>query len=291
MYRFINDQTLTYINQGYTPNEIANMISLPDGLAKNWYTRQYYGTVAHNAKAVYQKYMGWYDANPVNLHPLPPAESAAKWQEYMALGSVEQVLRQAKKDFEDGQYQWVAEVTNTIVYADPENMAARLLCADALEQLGYQAESGPQRNAYLTGAYEQRSGVNESLENRATNSGDQIQSMTAKMTFDCMGIVLNKQAMANENFSMSFTLTDTGERFTVRIVSGVLLRFANSNDENADVSITTKKNALMLLARGDLETFQSVAKVEGKVELLEKFTTNMTEIALGTPASFNIVEP
>ena len=135
VYKFINDQTLTYLNQGYTSDEISNMIQLPDALEKNWYTRQYYGTVAHNSKAVYQKYMGWYDANPVNLNPLTPTESAKKWAEY--LGDVEVVLRMAKADFDKGEYQWVAEITNVIVFADPTNEAARLLCADALEQLGY----------------------------------------------------------------------------------------------------------------------------------------------------------
>ncbi len=140
MYKFITDQTLMYVNLGYTSTEIANMIELPSALEKNWYTRQYYGTVRHNAKAVYQKYMGWYDANPVNLHPLAPADTAKKFVEYF--GDTDAVLARAAQDFEAGEYQWVAQVTNLIVFADPANEAARLLCADALEQLGYAAESG-----------------------------------------------------------------------------------------------------------------------------------------------------
>ncbi len=291
MYRFINDQTLTYINQGYTSDEISNMIVLPDGLEKNWYTRQYYGTVAHNAKAVYQKYMGWYDANPVSLNPLSPAESAAKWQEYLQLGSVDEVLRQAKRDFDKGQYQWVAEVTNTLVYADPENEAARLLCADALEQLGYQAESGTWRNAYLTGAYELRNGVNESTENRPTNSSDLMANMTTSMSFDYMGIVMDKKAMSDVDFSMNFTIEDTGEQYLIKIVSGVLLQFEGAYDEAADVSVTTQKNALILLLRNNFEGFRAAAKIEGNTALLEKFAANMTELTLGVPASFNIVEP
>ena len=114
VYKYINDQTLTYINQGYTSNEISNMIKLPEVLDKIWYTRQYYGTVAHDAKAVYQKYMGWYDANPVHLNPLTPSESAKKWVEYM--GDTSEVLKKAKADFDAGEYQWVAEVTNVIVF-------------------------------------------------------------------------------------------------------------------------------------------------------------------------------
>ncbi len=163
VYKFINDQTLTYINQGYTSDEISNMIELPEALNKIWYTRQYYGTVAHNAKAVYQKFMGWYDSNPVNLNPLMPSDSAKKWVEY--LGDVDKVLQMAKADFDKGEYQWVAEVTNTIVFADPTNTDARLLCADALEQLGYQAESGPWRNETLWFLFYERRSRMKKLKN------------------------------------------------------------------------------------------------------------------------------
>ncbi len=291
MYRFINDQTLTYLNQGYTSDEISNMIKLPEGLEKNWYTRQYYGTVAHDAKAVYQKYMGWYDANPVNLNPLTPQESAVKWQEYMGLDSVEEVLRQAKKDFETGEYQWVAEVTNTLVFADPENLAARYLCADALEQLGYQAESGTWRNAYLTGAKELREGNADTEANNAKRSGDLLMNMSASMTFDYLGIVLDKQAMADENFSMNIKIADTGEKYLIRIVNGVLLQFADDEAEEAAIAITAPKAALLLLAGNNLEAFQKAAVIEGDMELLEKLVENLNEIPFGETGSFNIVEP
>lgn len=156
IYKFIHDQTLHYMNQGYTSNEISAMLTLPKKLEKVWYTRPYYGTLAHNSKAVYQKYLGWYDANPVNLNPLPPSDTAKKLVEY--LGSADAVLRKAQKDFDKGEYQWVAQITKELVYADPSNQKARNLCADALEQLGYQAESGAWRNAYLMGAAELRRG-------------------------------------------------------------------------------------------------------------------------------------
>ena len=157
-YKFINDQTLLYLNEGYTSTEIANMIELPEELKKNWYTRQYYGTVAHNSKAVYQKYMGWYDANPIHLGELEPTERAKKFVEY--LGDVDEVLRKAREDYDKGEYQWVAEITDMLVFADPQNQDARYLCADALEQLAYQAESGTWRNAYLCAAQELRFGTN-----------------------------------------------------------------------------------------------------------------------------------
>lgn len=289
VYKFINDQTLTYINLGYTSDEISNMIKLPDELAKNWYTRQYYGTVAHNSKAVYQKYMGWYDANPVNLNPLTPSDSAKKWVEYM--GDVDEVLRKAKADFDAGEYQWVAEVTNTIVFADPENEAARLLCADALEQLGYQAESGPWRNAYLSAALELRYGNSSDSAVQATTTGDVQKEMTASMLFDYMGILLDKQALADQEFTISFALPDTNEQHTLQIKNGVVLVYEDTLLEVTDVTITCPKNALLLLMQGNMDAFGQAAKIEGDTELLKLFAENLNQFSATTFSGFNIVEP
>ena len=289
VYKFINDQTLTYINQGYTSDEISNMIELPDELAKNWYTRQYYGTVAHNSKAVYQKYMGWYDANPVNLNPLSPTESARKWVEY--LGDTDEVLRMAKADYDAGEYRWVAEVTNTIVFADPENEAARLLCADALEQLGYQAESGPWRNAYLTAALELRHGNSSASAAQATTNGDVQKEMTAVMAFEYMGILLDKQALADQNFTINFILPNTGERHMLQIKNGVLLIYEDALGEDADVSVTCPKNALLYLLQGNAESFGQVAKIDGDAELLKLFASNLNALSSIGFSGFNIVEP
>ena len=170
IYKFIHDQTLLYINEGYTSTEIASMIRLPEDLERVWYTRQYYGTLKHNVKAVYQKYMGWYDANPIHLDELEPSEYAKKLVAY--LGDTDKVLEMARADYEKGEYQWVAQITNTLVFADPENRDARCLCADALEQLGYQAESGAWRNAYLVAAFELRNGTGQTGARRG-GSGEQ----------------------------------------------------------------------------------------------------------------------
>ena len=288
IYQFINDQTLTYINQGYTSDEISNMIQLPKALEKVWYTRQYYGTLSHNSKAVYQKYMGWYDANPVNLNPLTPSDSAKKWVEY--LGDTDQVLRMAKADFDKGEYQWVAEVTNTIVFADPENEAARLLCADALEQLGYQAESGPWRNAYLTAALELRHGNSSADAVQALSNGDLQREMTADMLFGYMGITLDKSALADRNFTMQFTLPNINEHYTLQVKNGVLLVYENRTAEQTDVSVVCPKNALLYLMAGNVEAFKQVAAIEGDVELLTLFAENLTQIS-NAFNGFNIVEP
>ena len=288
VYKFINDQTLTYLNQGYTSDEISNMIELPEELAKNWYTRQYYGTVAHNSKAVYQKFMGWYDANPVNLNPLEPTESAKKWVEY--LGDTDEVLRLAKADFEKGEYQWVAEITNVLVFADPENEAARYLCADALEQLGYQAESGTWRNAYLTAALELRNGNMAVKATQAKNDGSIFLGMTPEMLFDTFAIKLNKAVFADYDIEMNIIVSDIGENHTLRIKNGVVLVYENSLAEDAEVSITCPKNAFLLLINGNIDQFKGIAKVEGDVEIFNLFVENLNELSNG-PETFNIVEP
>jgi len=287
VYKFINDQTLTYINQGYTSDEISNMIELPEALAQNWYTRQYYGTVAHNSKAVYQKYMGWYDANPVNLNPLMPSESAKKWVEY--LGDMDAVLRMAKADFDNGEYQWVAEITNTIVYADPTNEAARLLCADALEQLGYQAESGPWRNAYLTAALELRYG-NQAMNAAQTKSSGFVLQMTAEMMFDYMGILMDKDALADKDFTINVTLTDVNEQHVLHVKNGVLLVYEDAQRTNADVSLTCPKNALFYILTNNQQGLAAIP-MQGNAELITLLAQSMNQFPVQGIVSFNIVEP
>lgn len=289
IYKFINDQTLTYINQGYTSDEISNMIKLPAELEKNWCTRQYYGTLAHNSKAVYQKYMGWYDANPVNLNPLTPTDSAKKWVEY--LGDTDEVLRMAKKDFENGEYQWVAEVTNVLVYADPENTAARLLCADAMEQLGYQAESGPWRNAYLSAALELRNGNQADKVAQAKTDGNVVKNMTITMIFDYMGIMLDKQAMAEYDFTIGVTLTDIKEQYMLRIKNGVVLVYENADVSGADVNIRCPKNAMLLVLQNNSENFAKMSEVTGDAEKLNLFMSNMNQLSSDECKTFNMVEP
>ena len=286
-YKYINDQTLTYINQGYTSDEISNMIALPEALEKVWYTRQYYGTVSHNSKAVYQKYMGWYDANPVNLNPLTPTESAKKWVEY--LGDVDNVLKMAKADFDRGEYRWVAEITNVLVYADPENESARLLCADALEQLGYQAESGPWRNAYLTAALELRYG-NQAENASLQKGGGIVLQMTPQMIFDYMGILMDKKAMADQDFTINVTLSDLKQQHVLHVKNGVLLVYENTRREDADASVTCPKNALLYILQGNVRALDGVP-MEGNTELISLMAQSMNQVPVQGQVPFNIIEP
>ncbi len=284
MYKFINDQTLMYINQGYTSDEISNMITLPESLEKNWYTRQYYGTVAHNAKAVYQKYMGWYDANPVNLNPLTPSDSAKKYVEYM--GDTGEVLKKARADFDKGEYQWVAEITNVLVFADPDNQEARYLCADALEQLGYQAESGTWRNAYLSGAKELREGTITDTALKANSSADLKKSMTPEMMMDYMGILTDSNAAQDVNLKINLNFTDT-DHYLLRVDSGVLLYQKGVQADDADATLTLPRVAMFTILNKDEAKQQETIRIEGDQDILKKLTEHMVTFEY----FFNIVEP
>lgn len=227
VYKFIHDQTLHYINLGYTAEEISDMIELPKNLETVWYTRQYYGTLSHNVKAVYQKYIGWYDANPVNLNPLTPEETAKKLVEY--LGDTDAVMEKARADFEEGEYQWVAQITKELVYADPDNQEARDLCADALEQLGYQAESGAWRNAYLTGAMELRYGNLSANAPKSSGLANILREMTVEMLLDYIAIRTDANAAQYDDLSFVLHITDTGEVWHVQRRNGVLLTVSGEN--------------------------------------------------------------
>src|SRR5262245_34911512 len=199
LYKYQHDQALNLLNKGYTGIEISNMVKLPPELDKQWYNRGYYGTVRHNTRAIYQRYMGFYDANPSTLDQLPPAEAAKKYVEHM--GGASAILQKAKADFDKGDYRWVAEALKHVVFADPDNKEGRELLADAYEQMGYQAESGPWRAIYLQGAFELRNGVPQA---GGTNvaSPDTIKAMAPEMTLDYLAWRINSQTAAGKDIDV-----------------------------------------------------------------------------------------
>ena len=285
IYKFIHDQTLLYINEGYTSTEIASMIRLPEELEKVWYTRQYYGTLKHNVKAVYQKYMGWYDANPIHLDELTPSEYAKKLVEY--LGDTDKVLEMAHADYEKGEYQWVAQITNTLVYADPENKEARYLCADALEQLGYQAESGAWRNAYLVAAFELRNGTGLYPKAAQLGVGTTAQGMDAQTMLDYMGIIMDTEKLQNRSFTINLKLTD-GDDYLLKIHHGVLLYYKDALSDEADLTISTPRIGILAITSGNQENIDKLITVEkGDKALFQAFCDSMAAFDL----YFNIIEP
>jgi alkyl sulfatase BDS1-like metallo-beta-lactamase superfamily hydrolase len=240
-YRFLNDQTLRLANHGYTPNEIAEMVEFPPELASHWAMRGYYGSVSHNVKGMYDKYLGWFDGNPSNLNPLPPEEAAKR---YVALmGGADEVVARGSEAFAAGEYRWVAELVKHVVFADPDHKAGRELLADAYEQMGYQAESGPWRNFYLTGAQELRHGV-ASIKLPVTSSPDTVRVMPLEAFFDYLGVRLNGPKAAGKSAVINFTFTDTGEKAVAALSSATLNHLIGRHDARADTTLTMTRSML-----------------------------------------------
>ncbi len=242
LYKFIHDQTLRMLNQGYVMTEIGNMMQLPPELANKWYNRGYYGSVSHDAKAVYQRYLGWYDSNPAHLDPIMPAEASKKYVEYM--GGADAVIQKATETYNKGEYRWVAEVMNHVVFADPNNQKARDLEADAFEQLGYQAENPTWRNEYLMGAFELRNGVPKLSSTFSTSSPDTIRAMPMEMYLDYLGMRLDGKKAQGKKMSINLNLTDKKQQYAIKLQNSVLIYTANKRLDNADVSVSLPRSVL-----------------------------------------------
>ncbi|KRB59513.1 hypothetical protein ASE04_26465 [Rhizobium sp. Root708] len=262
MFRFIHDQVMRMANGGMTPKEIGEVIRLPQALATTWACRSYYGTVYHDAVAQYNLRLGFFDGVPATLHQLPPTEAGKRYVDFM--GGAENLLRQAQVSFDQGDYRWVAEVVNHVVFADGNNVAAKQLLADTYEQLGYQAESGPWRNFYLTGASELRQGVTE-LPVPNTASPDTIKAMPIDMFFDFLGVRLNGDRAAGKSIEINMELTDTKEKYVVGVENSAIHYSKDKTAPSADVSISTTREALNDVMLGTSTMEKQV--VEGKAKL------------------------
>jgi alkyl sulfatase BDS1-like metallo-beta-lactamase superfamily hydrolase len=215
----LHDQSVNLMNKGYTGAEIAEVIQLPPELDQAWANRGYYGTLRHNSRAVYQRYMGWYDGNPSSLDNLPPEPVARKYVQYM--GGEAAILRAARKDFDKGEYRWVAEALKHVVFANPGNAQARSLLADIYEQLGYQAESGPWRSIYLQGAYELRNGVPRTPP-VSTASPDMVGAMPPELLFDYLAVRVNGPKAWGKKIGLNIEFTDLGKQYGLQVEHGVL---------------------------------------------------------------------
>jgi len=240
IYKFIHDQTLRLANAGYTSAEIAEQIVLPESLRTNFATRGYYGTLSHNSKAVYQHYFGWFDGNPANLHPLPPTEQAVRYVE--AMGGAAAVIAKAKAAYDAGDYRWGATLLNHVVFAEPDNASAAALLADTYDQLGYQAESGPWRDFYLTGAQELRRGV-EPLPISRTGTAEVISAMPTHMFFDALAVRLIPAEAEGNDTVLNFVFTDIDETHVVTIENAVLHHEQRDADPDARATIRLTRTA------------------------------------------------
>jgi alkyl sulfatase BDS1-like metallo-beta-lactamase superfamily hydrolase len=286
-YKFINDQSLRLLNHGYKPAEIAETLRLPASLDNDWTARGYYGTVRHNAKAVYQKYLGWYDANPANLDPVTPAEQGRKFVEYA--GGAGKVIERARADYRQGQYRWVAQAMSQVVFAEPGNRAARELGADALEQLGYQAESAIWRNAYLQGALELRNGI-PSKPAVNTLSPDTLRALTLDNIFDFLGVRLNAPKAEGRQVVLNWNFSDSGKRYVLNLENAALTYLEDAANPKANATLTLTRETLDAILLQRISFKQAVADGKVKIEgdgakvtellgLFDNFTPNFEIVA------------
>jgi len=287
-YRYIHDQTLRLANHGFTMDEISEQLELPPELAQVWYNRGYYGTVSHNARAVYQKYLGFFDGNPAHMHPLPPAEVGSKYVEFM--GGPDELLEKAREAYNNAEYRWVVEVVNHLVFADPSNVDALHLQADALEQLGYRAESGQWRNFYLTGARELRQGVNAAATTR-TLSPDMISALSIGELFDYLAVRLNGPQAAGKNLILNFVFEDSGDDYRVTLVNGVLHYAAGTQDADAHATVTLSRQGFLTMMMGGIPVDSLVesnaVSVDGNAASLSELLALLDDFEFW----FNIVTP
>ena len=286
-YRFLHDRALNLANQGETMPELANASFFPKGLAADASSHGYYGTLSHNLRAVYNFYLGYYDANPATLDPLLPAELAKRY--VAAMGGEAAVVALGRKAFADGDYRWVVELVNKVVFANPNNAEARALQADALEQLGYQAESATWRNAYLMGALELRSGPKDP--GVSTSGPDTVRGMTNELLFDFIALRLNHEKTDGMKAAISMVFSDSNEVWALELSNSVLNSTRGRVLKNPDVTITLTRPAfLAMLLQGKKlpELVQAgMVKVEGNPQSFGAVVANI----MNFDPVFNIVTP
>ncbi|MFB8216536.1 alkyl/aryl-sulfatase [Streptomyces anulatus] len=248
LYGYLHDQTLRLINKGWTGSEIAEHLQLPPALEKAWSTHGYYGSVNHNLKAVYQRYMGWFDGNPAHLWQHTPTEAGRRYVEFM--GGADTVVAKARDSFDSGDLRWAAEVLNHVVLTRPDHTAARELLADTYEQLGYGAENGTWRNFYLSGTTELREGRFGTP--TVTASADIIANLSPRLLFDALAVQINGPEAWDLKITIDIVLTDTAETYRLGLTNGVLTHTAAQQQDSADLTLTTTARRLPALALGDL---------------------------------------
>ncbi|WP_426310345.1 alkyl/aryl-sulfatase [Cellulosimicrobium sp. E-16] len=286
LYGYLHDQTLRLLNQGLTGPEIAEQIVLPPALENAWHARGYYGSVSHNVKAIYQRYMGWFDGNPAHLWEHPPVERARRYVELG--GGADAVVATARAAFDGGDYRWVAELLNHVVFAQPDHAAARELLADTYEQLGYGAENGTWRSFFLSGATELRDGPFGTP--TATSAPDILAALTPTLLFDALAVQIDGPRAWDEDLSIDVVLTDSGERYRLWLRNGVLSYSAAPQRGDADATLTATSTALPALATGAATPAALAAagiEVAGEAGVLARLTAVLDP---GDP-DFAIVTP
>jgi alkyl sulfatase BDS1-like metallo-beta-lactamase superfamily hydrolase len=286
MYLYLHDQTLRMINQGYNGAEIAELLETPPALAQQWHTHGYYGSVSHNVKAIYQRYMGWYDANPANLWPHPPEAAAVRY--VAAMGGRDRALAMARQAWDDGDYRWCAELGKHLVFADDTDTEARAVLADALEQLGFGAENGTWRNAFLAGATELRSG---NFGTPATTSPDLAYSLSVSQVFDSIAVRVDGPRAWDEHVVSAWRITDEDTTYLAELRNGVLHHRTAAEVPSDVTTFTLSRRSLIGLVTGQLDL--AAALGDGTVAVDGDAAALAGLVALLAPVDpdFDIVTP
>ena len=262
MYAYLHDQTLRLINQGYVHSEIAEMIEMPPGLENAWHAHGYYGSTNHNVKAIYQRYLGWYDGNPAHLWQHPQEAAGSRYVK--AFGGVDETVAKAKAFLDEGDLRFAAELASHAVFAEPDNAAAKDLLATVLEQLGYGSENATWRNSFLSGAQELRSGT---IVHTEVNSAGLAPALSITQLFDSIAIRINGPKAWAERLSIDWHITDVDQRYFMELSNGALIHFPTKAPTKADVSVSaTRPQALGLVMAG---VFDGIS-IEGDGSVLTK---------------------
>ena len=284
MYAYLHDQTLRLLNQGYTGIEIAENFAMPPALDKVWHTHGYYGSVSHNVKAVYHRYMGWFDGNPGRLWAHPPEASAPRY--VAAMGGIDRVVELARQAFDDGDYRWAATLLDHAVFSDAEHADARGLYADTLEQLAYGAENATWRNFFLSGATELRDGNFGTPV--TTASPTMVTQLSPAQLFDGLAIAINGPKAWETVVALDITFADLDVNYRLTLRNGVLVhRNAPADPATADAVLTvaTKARLIALLLGGDVAS--PGIDISGDATVLQK----LIEVVDQPDPAFNIVTP
>lgn len=284
-YRYLHDQTVRMMNKGMTQAEIAEALKAPPSIGDQWFNKGYYGTYSHNSKAIYQYYLGWYDAVPANLNPHPPEIRAAKL--VAAMGGPKKLLAAAKKAMKAGDYRWSSDLLNQLVFADPKNAEGRALLADSYEQQGYQAESAIWRNMFLSGARDLREGMKAGIN---AQSIDMISAIPTGLLLDSVATRLDPAIIGNAALTLNFVISDRKETAKVTIGNAVMITEMGAGHAAPAATVSGPRQlflALLFLKMPSAQLQMAGLKIEGDRSVVDKFQAALDPM----PGAFNIVEP
>jgi alkyl sulfatase BDS1-like metallo-beta-lactamase superfamily hydrolase len=282
IYANLNNQVLHLANQGVTINEVHNVYRPPKSLQNQWAAHSYHGSEEHNSRAVINRYLGYWDANPATLIPLSPRDSAPLYVEMM--GGAKKIMAKGKELYDQGKYRHAQEILNKLVYAEPDNQAAKDLLADVYEQIGYQKESPSVRNSFLAGAYELRNGIPQGASPKSTGP-DMIRAMTTGLWLDFLGIRLDSKNSEGLNFVVNLVTPDNGEKFVVELSNATLTNIKGYQAEKPDLKITINRSDLEKTMMGAVSFDDQIktgkAKLEGDRKPYEQLKGMLVQFDLG----------